>query len=51
MSNTNAVRLGFVGVLLLALGVAPAFAAPASEAPVEAAAAEPQVLSPGNSRR
>ena len=44
MSNTNAVRLGFAGVLLFAIGISSAFAGPASEAPVEAAAAEPEEL-------
>ena len=47
MSNTNAVRLGFAGILLFAIGVSSAFAAPASEAPVEAAAAEPEELPAG----
>ena len=47
MSNTHAIRLGFVGVLLVAIGVSSAFAAPASEAPVEAAAAEPEELPAG----
>lgn len=47
MSNTNAVRLGFAGVLLFAIGISSAFAGPASEAPVEAAAAEPEELPAG----